>query len=381
MIEFRGPNGTLYIQAETVAAIDEGPHLAFGGDFAPASMIFSKIGTAFVVAGTAAEVRDRVRAALGGTQYRPDLDPIADQAAAILSAAAGTFQARNAEWATAAFAGDPSDLPERVARFGEEALELQQALGQSREDAHALVDYVFDRPTGEPAQEMGGTMTTLALLAGVAGLDMVACGEAELARCSTPAILAKIQGKRANRAGRGPLPGTERGAALLPYAGAASRSASHTKAFDLGADEALRALADHLGVTAWAWVNESGSFTGDIALTIEGILAAAGPQAPAASAVDEVDPFPAGADAEPVQLTPRRCLLVTAIRALADALQDEIESSLGRELRSRDLPREWHEAQRLLGDAPNTDQGAEETPKERRQRLRRALSGPTKPSV
>ena len=118
-----------------------------------------------------------------------------------------TFQARNAAWLSYAMADDPTDLPERVARFGEEALELQQALGQSREDAHALVDYVFDRPVGEPAQEMGGTMTTLALLAVVAGLDMAADGERELARCSTAAVLAKIRGKRATRAGRGPLPG------------------------------------------------------------------------------------------------------------------------------------------------------------------------------
>lgn len=118
-----------------------------------------------------------------------------------------TFQARNAAWLADAMADDPTDLPERVARFGEEALELQQALGMSREDAHALVDYVFDRQTGEPAQEMGGTLTTLALLAIVAGLDMAECGERELARCSTAPVLAKIRGKRATRAGRGPLPG------------------------------------------------------------------------------------------------------------------------------------------------------------------------------
>jgi len=129
------------------------------------------------------------------------------EAAAQAAIAAATFQARNAAWMAAAFRDDPSDLPERVARFGEEALELQQALGQSREDAHALVDYVFDRPAGEPAQEMGGTMTTLALLAVFAGLKMIGCGDVELARCSTPAVLAKIKGKRANRAGRGPLPG------------------------------------------------------------------------------------------------------------------------------------------------------------------------------
>ncbi|KQT08543.1 hypothetical protein ASG40_11740 [Methylobacterium sp. Leaf399] len=37
-----------------------------------------------------------------------------------------------------------------------------------------------------------------------------------------------------------------------------------------------------------------------------------------------------------------------AVRALADALADEVESQVGRELRANDLPREWHVAQRLL---------------------------------
>jgi len=120
---------------------------------------------------------------------------------------AESFQARNGVWLAFAMKDDPTDLPERVARFGEEALELQQALGQTRDEAHALVDYVHDRPIGEPAQEMGGTMTTLALLGVVAGLDMVECGETELARCSTPHVLAKIRAKRATRHGRGPLPG------------------------------------------------------------------------------------------------------------------------------------------------------------------------------
>ncbi|WP_298704527.1 hypothetical protein [uncultured Variovorax sp.] len=120
---------------------------------------------------------------------------------------AETLQARNAAWMRIAFADDPTDLPERIARFGEEALELQQALGQSREDAHALVDYVYSRPAGAPATEFGQAAGSLACLAEFAGHDLEAAAEAELDRVSTPEFLAKLRAKRATRHGRGPLPG------------------------------------------------------------------------------------------------------------------------------------------------------------------------------
>ncbi|WP_391925335.1 hypothetical protein, partial [Streptomyces massasporeus] len=120
---------------------------------------------------------------------------------------AETLQARNAAWMRIAFADDPTDLPERIARFGEEALELQQALGQSCEDAHALVDYVYSRPAGAPATEFGQTAGSLACLAEFAGYDLEAAAEVELDRVSTPEFLAKLRAKRATRHGRGPLPG------------------------------------------------------------------------------------------------------------------------------------------------------------------------------
>lgn len=104
---------------------------------------------------------------------------------------------------------DPTDLPERRDRFAEEALELFQSLGGTHAAALALVGYVFGRPAGQPRQEFGGAMTTLAGLAAYAGEDLVVCGEAELARTWDAAVVAKIRRKRANRHGRGPLPGNE----------------------------------------------------------------------------------------------------------------------------------------------------------------------------
>ncbi|GBU16826.1 MULTISPECIES: hypothetical protein [Methylobacterium] len=118
------------------------------------------------------------------------------------------FQSRNAVWMEECFRDDPTDLPERAARFGEESLELLQAAGMTREQVLQLVDYVFARPVGEPGQEIGGTLTCLAGLATLLRFDMAACGERELERVSTPEIMAKIRGKRSRRHGRGPLPGT-----------------------------------------------------------------------------------------------------------------------------------------------------------------------------
>ena len=120
----------------------------------------------------------------------------------------GDYQARVARHVALVTEGDPTDLAERRDRFGEESLELQQALGQTREAAHALVDYVYGRPVGEPGPELGGTAYTLAALAGQANLDLRACAEAELERISTPEMVARIRAKRATRHGRGPLPGT-----------------------------------------------------------------------------------------------------------------------------------------------------------------------------
>ena len=72
---------------------------------------------------------------------------------------------------------------ERNARFLEESLELVQSLGMDRTVAHKLVDYVFSRPVGEPRQELGGVMNTLAILSEVNGLDMYGSAELELTRC------------------------------------------------------------------------------------------------------------------------------------------------------------------------------------------------------
>lgn len=69
-------------------------------------------------------------------------------------------------WATRAFGDDVISFPaERGARVQEEANELGQAMGVPRETAHKIVEYVYDRPPGNPRQELGGVGLCLMIAA------------------------------------------------------------------------------------------------------------------------------------------------------------------------------------------------------------------------
>lgn len=120
---------------------------------------------------------------------------------------AEAFQARVAPWMQECFGPVISaDKLERNDRFIEESLELAQSLGYSADRAHALVDYVFERAIGEPAQEVGGVMVTLAALCLAADLDMHDAGEVELVRINRPEIIAKIRAKQAAKPTGSALP-------------------------------------------------------------------------------------------------------------------------------------------------------------------------------
>ena len=116
-----------------------------------------------------------------------------------------SFQARVQPWMMACFgAAIAADGAERNHRFLEESLELVQACGCTPSEAHQLVDYVYGRPVGERAQEVGGVMVTLAALCLAQGLDMYAAGETELARIWTK--VEAIRAKQAAKPKHSPLP-------------------------------------------------------------------------------------------------------------------------------------------------------------------------------
>lgn len=118
-----------------------------------------------------------------------------------------SFQFRVCEWMQKCFGLAISmDGVERNHRFLEESLELVQALGCTRSEAHQLVDYVFDRPAGDALQEAGGVLVTLAALCSARAICMAAAGETELDRVWTK--IEKIRAKQAEKPKHSPLPET-----------------------------------------------------------------------------------------------------------------------------------------------------------------------------
>lgn len=117
-----------------------------------------------------------------------------------------TFQQQVKPWLLSCFGEEiASDRSERNHRFLEEALELVQACGCTKEEAIQLVDYVYGRPLGEPHQEVGGVMVTLAALCLAQKLDMHEAGATELKRIWTK--VEQIRAKQAAKPKHSPLPG------------------------------------------------------------------------------------------------------------------------------------------------------------------------------
>lgn len=115
------------------------------------------------------------------------------------------FQSRVQPWMLECFGAEISaDAKERNHRFLEESLELVQSCGCTPAEAHQLVDYVYGRPVGEKAQEVGGVMVTLAALCLAQQLDMHDCGEVELVRIWTK--VPQIRAKQAAKPKHSPLP-------------------------------------------------------------------------------------------------------------------------------------------------------------------------------
>lgn len=116
-----------------------------------------------------------------------------------------SFQDRVAPWTHACFGVDISiDVTERLDRLIEEVFEIAQALGYDQNRIAFLEKYVFARPAGNPSQELGGVMVTLAALCNATGLDMATAGETELERVWTKIDV--IRAKQAAKPKHSPLP-------------------------------------------------------------------------------------------------------------------------------------------------------------------------------
>lgn len=118
----------------------------------------------------------------------------------------GDYQKRAGEWAATCFGqAAATDLFQRRNRFIEEAIELHQASGGSLDEIIQLVHHVYNKPIGDPHQEVGGTMVTLATLCNALGVDLLPAGEDELARVWEE--FPRIRAKQAAAKEGSPLPG------------------------------------------------------------------------------------------------------------------------------------------------------------------------------
>lgn len=117
------------------------------------------------------------------------------------------FQRRVELWLRECFGEKiAADKQERNHRFIEEALELVQACGMTREEALILVDYVYSRKVGVPIQEVGGVLVTLSALCSANSIEMEQAGEIEYCRILQPVILERIRQKQATKPKGSPLP-------------------------------------------------------------------------------------------------------------------------------------------------------------------------------
>lgn len=116
------------------------------------------------------------------------------------------FQDRVWQWMRECFQRpDAWTSQQHAFRFIEEALELVQAIGTSKDDVLRLVDYTYGREVGQPSQEIGGVMVTLAGLASSIDRSVDGCAEVELERCIAKSD--KIREKDLAKPQRSPLPG------------------------------------------------------------------------------------------------------------------------------------------------------------------------------
>jgi hypothetical protein len=119
------------------------------------------------------------------------------------------LQHRIGQWVTKCFGQTVAqDKRIRNLRFLEEAVELVQALGCSKSEAAQVLVEVYERPMGEPFQEVGGVITTLAALCEANNLDYENAGEAELRRVDTPEMIEKIRKRQLTKIGTREKPWT-----------------------------------------------------------------------------------------------------------------------------------------------------------------------------
>lgn len=100
------------------------------------------------------------------------------------------------------------DIVERGGRYLEESLELVQTTGITKEQAHEMVEYVYNRPVGERHEEAGASLITLLALCSAAKIDLDVALHIEYHRIKSDEMIEKIRAKHASKPKYSILPGT-----------------------------------------------------------------------------------------------------------------------------------------------------------------------------
>ncbi|MGV1939501.1 hypothetical protein ACQZ5D_03430 [Agrobacterium sp. 22-211-1] len=164
-----------------------------------------------------------------------------------------TFQDGVAQWLLECFGpAIAADKTERADRFIEEALELVQSVGYPAERIIALIGYVYARPIGEPVQETGGVMVTLASFCLVHGINLNEAAQLELARVWTK--IDAIRAKHASKPTGSALPGGAPSSLNL-------RECIVSVLRDSPEVRNIGGLADRLEISVLAWANATNAET------------------------------------------------------------------------------------------------------------------------
>lgn len=108
------------------------------------------------------------------------------------------YQERIDNWMLETFGEEVlSDRKERAHRFAEEAIELLQAVGYTKEELQNMMNYVYERPVGEIRQEVGGTIHCLSALCTAHHINISHEAQAVMHYCE--ANSAKIREKHFNK--------------------------------------------------------------------------------------------------------------------------------------------------------------------------------------
>lgn len=175
-----------------------------------------------------------------------------------------TFQDRVQPWLQTCFGAEiAANKVERNHRFLEEALELVQACGCTESEAYQLVDYTFNRPSGNATQEVGGVMVTLAALCLAQGFNMHASGETELQRIWTKVDI--IRAKQAAKPQHSPLPETV--ASADPYTCGVEDAPTRLS-------EMLTADYSFIAIASDRKTEKDRDITGDVEALVKGLAAA-----------------------------------------------------------------------------------------------------------